>query len=128
MHVTIPSAESIGNFGTVHKKIDEVFKIRGTKFNATDYAIVNGQAFDEEDGFEGQYWATVLLAGYVNILKAIVLTNVESNINNIGTMPVLINDDDELSNIKFKESNDGIFETYYSEYPQKAVSGLMQEK
>ena len=39
MHVTIPSAESIGNFGTVHKKIDEVFKIRGTKFNATDYAI-----------------------------------------------------------------------------------------
>ena len=128
MHVTIPSAESIGNFGTVHKKIDEVFKIRGTKFNATDYAIVNGQAFDEEDGFEGQYWATVLLAGYVNILKAIVHTNVESNINNIGTMPVLINDDDELSNIKFKESNDGIFETYYSEYPQKAVSGLMQEK
>ena len=128
MHVTIPSAESIGNFGTVHKKIDEVFKIRGTKFNATDYAIVNGQAFDEEDGFEGQYWATVLLAGYVNILKAIVLTNVESNINNIGTMPVLINDDDELSNIKFKESNDGIFETYYSEYPQKAAPGLMQEK
>ena len=128
MHVTIPSAESIGNFGTVHKKIDEVFKIRGTKFNVTDYAIVNGQAIDVEGGFEGQYWATVLLAGYVNILKAIVLTNVESNINNIGTMPVLINDDDELSNIKFKESNDGIFETYYSEYPQKAVSGLMQEK
>ncbi len=129
MHVTIPSAESIGNFGTVHKKIDEVFKIRGTKFNATDYAIVNGQAIDVEDGcFEGQYWATVLLAGYINILKAIVHTNVESNINNIGTMPVLINDDDELSNIKFKESNDGIFETYYSEYPQKAVSGLMQEK
>ncbi len=128
MHVTIPSAESIGNFGTVHKKIDEVFKIRGTKFNATDYAIVNGQAINVEGGFEGQYWATVLLAGYVNILKAIVHTNVESNINNIGTMPVLINDDEELSNIKFKESNDGISETYYSEYPQKAVSGLMQEK
>ena len=129
MHVTIPSAESIGNFGTVHKKIDEVFKIRGTKFNATDYAIVNGQAIDVEDGcFEGQYWATVLLAGYVNILKAIVHTNVESDINNIGIMPVLINDDEELSNIKFKESNDGIFETYYSEYPQKAAPGLMQEK
>ena len=71
MHVTIPSAESIGNFGTVHKKIDEVFKIRGTKFNVTDYAIVNGQAIDVEGGFEGQYWATVLLAGYINILKAI---------------------------------------------------------